>query len=491
MNKRGQGRETQFVLMSVEDAVKAVEGTLLFGDIKKSFSFVSIDSRTIKEESLFVPLSGERVDGHDFIEDAISGGAVAVFIDSVHKKDYIEEYEELANNYNATFICVNSTLKALHDLARYYLDNINLKFRIGVTGSSGKTTVKEMLGGIFSKSYKTYVSPGNFNSSIGLPLSVFMLRKEHEVGVFEMGMNRVNEIKELASVLRPNVAVITNVGTAHIGMLGSEEAILKEKLNIFSYFEDDCVGFVPKGKVYDAIKDIPKGKIIEVGEDSLSGLEGVVDKGLNGSVITYKGNSIKLHLLGHYNVKNAILCISVATYFDIEADKIKKALSLIKPSYGRAQIIKGFTTCFFDCYNASPDSMREAISFCASLKIPNKKIAILGSMLELGNKSIEEHVKVCELAFSAGFDRLYFFGNDMLRGLDRFSAKVVAEHGKTHLLDMLFGHIVRFHGDNEFDVLEETLVQCIRRGDFVLLKASRGMHLERLCDALGIKEVDE
>ena len=491
MDKRGQGREAQFVLMNVEDAIKAVGGFLLFGDAKKSFSFVSIDSRTIKQDSLFIPLSGERVDGHDFIEDAIKNGATVVFVDNVHKKTCMEEYEELAHNYDATFICLNSTLKALHDLAGYYLDSINLKLKIGITGSSGKTTVKEMLGCIFSKSYKTYVSPGNLNSSIGLPLSVFMLRREHEVGVFEMGMNRVDEIKELASVLRPNVAIITNVGTAHIGMLGSKEAILQEKLKIFSYFEEGCVGFVPKGMVYDAIKDIPKGRIIEVGEDRLSGLEGVIDNGLNGSIITYKGSSIKLRLLGSYNVANAILSISVATYFNIEIDKIKKALSAIKPSYGRAQIIKGFTTCFFDCYNANPDSMREAINFCSSLKIPNKKIAILGSMLELGKDSIKEHAKICELAFSAGFNRLYFFGNEMLAGLNQYSLQVVAEHGGEHLLDMLFAHSTRLHKDDEFDELEKDIIDFLKRGDFVLLKASRALRLERLCDALGIKGENE
>ena len=482
MREFNDEKKTHTFLLTASELIKATGGTMLFGSKNEGFLNVSIDSRNVSFSSLFVPLRGKNLDGHKFIEDAIKKGAIVVLVDSLYEKEEKARIKSLFESYpNTSFIVVEDNLKALQDASRFYLNKINLKLKIGITGSSGKTTVKEMIGSLFSEKYSTFVSQGNLNSETGLPLSIFMLKATHEVGVFEMGMNRKGEIKELADVLTPDVAIITNVGSAHIGMLGSREAIALEKKEIFSNFTQNSVGFVPECCFTNLLKDVKAGKMVIFGASHLKNFEGFTSLGLSGSVIKYAGDEIKLNLVGEHNVENAILTITVGEYFAFKKEEIKKALEKVRPSFGRAEVKKGFVTCFFDCYNANPESMNEAIDFCNSLAWSGKKIAILGSMLELGEKSVEEHKNICEKALHSNFDVLYFFGNEMLQGLESYLDEQNKSEGA---LESFFGKKVFVYKDKEFDSLKKAVASGIQRCDFVLLKASRGLALERLEDIL-------
>ena len=227
--------DTHQTLLSFDDLIRAVDGEAE-PPITGGFSFSSVvtDSRNVVAGSLFVPLIGEKQDGHTYIEAALTKGATAVFIaQAAYAKDPAH-YDALMAAYpSVAFIRVRDTLRALQDAAAAYAERFPSLVKIGVTGSSGKTTTKDMLVSTLSKKYRVVATQGNLNSETGLPLSVFTVTKEHEVGIFELGMNRKGEIAELAAVLKPDIAVITNIGTAHIGMLGSKDAIAQEKKQIF------------------------------------------------------------------------------------------------------------------------------------------------------------------------------------------------------------------------------------------------------------------
>ena len=484
MNKMGCGRETQFVLMNVEEILKFTNGSVLCGIKNSSISCVFIDSRKVLKDSLFIPLKGEVQDGHVFIEDAIKNGAKVILIDSFHAKKEKNKYISFYNLYETTFIIVEHTLYALQNIAKFYLKKMKLNLKIGVTGSSGKTTCKELLGAIFSQNYDTFISEGNLNSETGLPLSIFMLRLNHKVGIFEMGMNRKGEMEELSKVLTPDVAIITNIGKAHIGKLGSMEAIANEKKKIFSQFDEHCVGFVTKCDFTSFLTKDVSGNFIVFDPCSLEGLESVEKKGLEGSIIKYKGVMIHIHLLGEHNIKNALFSIMVAEYFNIPLEKIKNAIESVKPFFGRAEVKKGFATCFFDCYNANPDSMMEAIKFSNELEWEKGKIYVLGSMLELGKESEAEHKTICESLITSNANIIYLFGNEMINGFKKYLRDNNIKLEDFSNIKGLLGKDVLLYNENEAEKLKDSLVKKVKKGDFVLLKGSRGLCLEQFEDVI-------
>ncbi|HPS44233.1 MAG TPA: Mur ligase family protein, partial [Treponemataceae bacterium] len=247
--------------MTVSALAAAVRGTILCDySPNNGFSSVATDSRNVLPGSLFVPLMGEFLDGHTFIAKALESGAAVIFVDAAHGSGSASLFCTLGKQYNASFIVVENTLHALQDAAGAYLKKFPKLLKIGITGSSGKTTTKEITGAIFSQKYRVIMNEGNLNSETGLPLSVFKVRPEHEVGIFELGMNRKGEITEIARVLMPKLALITNIGTAHIGILGSRQAIAEEKKEIFSFFDSDSTGFVPEDDDWkDFLSDVRSG----------------------------------------------------------------------------------------------------------------------------------------------------------------------------------------------------------------------------------------
>ena len=261
------------ILMTIPQLVDAVHGMCICNfNHENGFSSVATDSRNVLPGSLFVPLLGEFQDGHSFIPKALEAGATIVFVDQAHRDGSGSLYSVLAKRYDAAIILVENTLRALQNAAQKYVSFFPELVKIGITGSSGKTTTKEIVGSVFSEKYSVIMNEGNLNSETGLPLSVFRIRKEHEVGIFELGMNRKGEISEIAHVLSPSLALITNIGTAHIGILGTQRAIAEEKKCIFENFSDTGVGFIPENDVWtDFLSGIPRGSVRFFGPESTDG----------------------------------------------------------------------------------------------------------------------------------------------------------------------------------------------------------------------------
>lgn len=458
-------------LLTFDNLINAVKGKVI-GNKSPAFSFLSvtIDSRKCKEKSLFVPLIGSVQDGHIYIKQALENGASVVFVALSELDEKKEEFESLSKEFDATFIAVENTMTALQKAAKRYVEQFPSLIKIGVTGSSGKTTTKEIIASVLSQKYSVVTNEGNLNSETGLPLSVFKIRKEHEVGIFEMGMNRRGEIAEIASVLFPSIAVITNIGTAHIGILGTQDAIAEEKKNIFSNFSDNCIGFVAENDKYASfLQKVKKGRVEKYGIKSNRRIRDLSSSGLDGTVFEYDGVFIHFPVPGKHNFSNALAAISVAEYLHLSTEDIKKGLESVKTIFGRSQIYRGDKTLVHDCYNANPDSMESAISFCDDLEWKGKKIYVLGDMLELGEKSKTLHFELGKKVSKSDADYAIFYGDEMK------NAYLSCKENK------------KSFWSNKIDEISDELESSVCNGDLILLKASKGMELWRVADALGIE----
>ena len=242
-------------LLTVQELLNATNGTLFNTDyaqdesvLNKFFTNVAIDSRNVTKNSLFITLIGEVQDGHKYVSQSVEKGATIVIVQKSSLSEFSHLYEDLTSK--AIIIVVVNTLTALQNAAAFYVSKFPHLKRIAITGSNGKTTTKECLANVLNQEYRVVMTKGNLNSETGLPLSMFTIREEHEVGVFEMGMNRVGEITELANVFFPELAIITNVGTAHIGILGTKDNIAEQKKQIFSNFTKNSTGYVFEDESY-------------------------------------------------------------------------------------------------------------------------------------------------------------------------------------------------------------------------------------------------
>jgi UDP-N-acetylmuramoyl-tripeptide--D-alanyl-D-alanine ligase len=465
--------EPRSALFSAAEAAAAVGGELV-GQPEALIESVVADSRKVGAGSLFVALPGERTDGHAYIEAALRSGAACVLARSDRRAEALSGVlgSALGNDLasTASIIFVGDTLAALQTLAREHRRRFPKLFRIGITGSSGKTTTKECVAAILGLSHRIILNPGNLNSDIGLPLSVFAIDKTQEVGIFEMGMNRVGEMGELASVYEPDIALITNVGTAHIGILGSRDAIAQEKKKISSCFDGRQTLLVWEDDAYNSfLKEGVRGEVYDFGLRSTSEMRVVRNIGLGGYDLEWKGRSFRFSLPGRHNLLDAIGAAAAASRAGAPDDDVAAGLSSVRPLFGRSEILEGEYTIVRDCYNANPDSVEAAISLCDSLEWRGRRAYVLGSMLELGLESESAHRAMGEAAGKSSADALFFFGADARPAFE--AARLAGFRG-----------LVVFETD--FDRLLAGLRAYLAPGDLALLKASRGMALERLADAL-------
>ncbi|MGE5633003.1 MAG: UDP-N-acetylmuramoyl-tripeptide--D-alanyl-D-alanine ligase [Caulobacteraceae bacterium] len=433
----------------------------------KSFSVrgISTDSRKVNKGDMFIALKGESFDGHDYIDKAIECGAALV----VSQKPL--------ERAGVPYILVKDTLKALQDIARYYKKRFTIPF-IAVTGSSGKTTTKDMIAAVLSRKYKVLKTEGNLNNAIGLPLTLMKLDYSHEIAVVEMGMNSFGEIRLLSDIVRPDIGVISNVGTAHIEKLGSRENILKAKLELFAYFGGKNTAIINGDN--DLLKGFASGRfrVIKFGLDKLNDIYAydIVEKGEEGIDFTVdfggKPEWFSVALPGMHNVYNALSAISVAGLFDMSAEEIRNGLMEFKPSKMRMDILnlKSGMKVINDVYNANPDSMVAAINVLLSMKSGTRRVCILGDMLELGDVSAEEHRKVGKFAAESGIDVIAAVGNfsgDIARG--------AAEGGMDNR------NIHKFYTKEEAIA---SLSEILKPEDVVLVKGSRAMKMEIIIDFL-------
>ena len=467
------------LLMEFADLSRTLALELLsFGKPGNSgFSSVCIDSRSVREGALFVALDGTVNDGHSFVEAAFKKGAAAALVE--RKK--LEKYKlaGIAEKLGKTLIVTNNTLKSLQDAARVYLEKFPCLLKIGITGSSGKTTTKEIAAAVIGTGKCTVTNPGNYNSETGLPLAVFNVRPCHEVGIFELGMNKQGEIAALAAILKPNIALITNIGSAHIGILGSKEAIAKEKKEIFSQFDENCIALIPEDSEYrDYLAEGLQGKVFFYGEKSFAQLAGTKSLGLDGHEILWNGDSIRFSLPGKHSLADAFAALAIACEIPVTGAAIKQGLESVKPLFGRGEIIRGRVTVIRDCYNANPESLAAALEFCENLDISDsqglsgRRIYIIGEMLELGENSAHAHEVAGRLLLDSHADMVFLYGKGTT-----VAASVMAAGTSGKKAD---SGTARFFHTCDMDELSRALVNYLRDGDLVLLKGSRGCALEKL-----------
>ena len=421
---------------------------------------ISNDSRDIKEDTIYAAIVGERLDGHDFARAALENGAIAAIVEKrVTEKD----------------ILVKDTRRALKDIAMGYRSRFDIPF-LAVTGSSGKTTTKDMLYFAVSESRKTLRNRGNLNSEIGLPMTVFNLDESHECAVLEMGMYVQGEIDYLAEIVKPHFAIITNVGVAHIQSAGSRENILKAKMEIANYMTQSDVLLINGDN--DMLQTVDTGAI----KPSVYkyGLEEHNDIRLISYETTESGMKIRADILGKiteyeiptlgiHNIYNSLSVMGLCSLMGLDMKKSAEGIRKYQPSKYRMEIksVSG-KTLIEDFYNANPDSLRASIETFRQMQ-GERKVAVLADMLELGAISEKEHMNA-GIQASEIFDVIICIGSDA-----KYIGKGAIENGFDK------GRVYYF-ANNEEAVSE--INSILRPGDAVLMKGSRGMKLEEVAESI-------
>lgn len=479
-------------LMNLDEVLEAVNGKFVGSEKNKAnfgFTSVATDSRNVKEGTLFVPLIGTVQDGHKYVPGAVESGATVVFVaESSYESDSASYDKLVKENENLCIIVVENTMTALQDAAAAYVAKFPSLIKVAVTGSSGKTTTKEMLVSVLKQKFNVVYTQGNFNSETGLPLSVFNIRPEHEVGVFEMGMNRKDEIGEISAVLKAKYALVTNIGTAHIGILGSRKNIAIEKRKVFKYIPENGVAFIPAEDDFaDFLGENVRGSITYYGNTVSENESGAVykkDCGLEGTMFSLDGVEIHLKNPGMYNYRNALGACALGKELGLSAEQIKAGIEGVDTVNGRMETMSVTLktgkkiTLIKDCYNANPESMVNVLDFCSSLENVNDRIYVLGDMLELGEKSAAEHQRVGEVAAKSKPGLLVLIGEEMKYG---YEAAVRA--GFTN------AKYIASHDEEAMKEAGKDILESAKENDVVLIKASRGIALERIIPL--ISEDDE
>ncbi len=456
------------VLLTVQELLEATNASWYNDSVLcNGFTSVVTDSRNVTMGSLFIPLIGENQDGHLYIASAVEKGASIVLVQKSSLNEFKTVYDSLCQQ--CVILIVENTLLALQQAASFYVKKFPKLQKIAVTGSNGKTTVKECIGSVLSQKYSVVMNVGNLNSETGLPLSMFTITDDHEIGLFEMGMNRRGEIKELADVFFPDLALITNIGTAHIGILGTKQAIAEEKKQIFAHFNEKSVGFIFEDESYiDFLSNGVQGSIKTYGIKSTQGIKSVASKGIYGSEIHYENTIIAFPLVGEHNAYNACAAISIGQYFNVSAHEIKNGLESVKPLFGRSEILEGEPTIIQDCYNGSFESMAASLDFFTNLEWNGNKILVLGDMLELGVKSTEIHAEILEKIMSASFELVMLIGENFSSVYESYTGEKLKTVYYSQKTD-----------DDSIANICEKVNTSIKASDIVLFKGSRGIKLER------------
>ncbi|MCX7030044.1 MAG: UDP-N-acetylmuramoyl-tripeptide--D-alanyl-D-alanine ligase [Spirochaetes bacterium] len=459
-------------LFSVADLADAVGGRQAAGPATGSVASVSIDSRSVEADALFVALPGERTNGHRFLAEAATAGARALLVSEAEAGARRAELADLASR-GVAVIAVPDTLAGLQRLARVHLARLRLEARVGVTGSSGKTTTKEILGAILSRTAPTAVSEGNLNSETGVPLACFRVGAAHRWAVLEMAVNHPGEMAALADIVRPDLALITNIGTAHIGLLGSREGIALEKKAIFSRFTGRETGFLPEGeRFFGLLAEGVRGRIVAYGPGSTPGYGGSESLGLDGTLIHWEGSRARFPLGGDHNLANAIGAAAVARELGVPASAVREGLEAVQPLFGRSEILQGRgATVLFDGYNANPDSMERALDYAAGVAWVGRRVAVLGGMRELGAESAGAHRALAASTALARFDLVFLLGEEMRAAFEAMAGTAAA---------------ARAHWEADAEGLGRALAAAVREGDLVLVKGSRGLELEQVLPSLGV-----
>lgn len=476
-------------LLSKDELLSAVNGTQI-GSAECLFNDVQTDSRNVSVEKpcMFVPLMGEFQNGHKYIPDVLTSDkkASVILLNEAEYKADTAYYNSLAvENPSVCFVRVENTLHALQDAAEAYVaKKCRNMILVSITGSSGKTTTKEMMVSVarayFGENGVAYTY-GNLNSETGLPLSVFKIRGDEKIGIFEMGMNRVNEIGEISKVLKSRYGIITNIGTAHIGILGSQKNIAEEKRKSLKYIPENGAAVVGADDSFaDFCTENVRGKVVKFGRNvpaEVSGVRFIEDKGLFGTDFELDGLFVHLPLSGSYNYLNALSVIACAKEIGIPAAEIKRGLESVSAISGRMEVCEVVlrtgkkVVLIKDCYNANLDSMLKVIDFCSGLKDIGRKFFVLADMKELGAESEKSHETIGERINEVMPDFIYLIGPEMCA-----ASKAVKDKRNLKWFEV--------SSMQNFEKIAADINLNAEDKDVILLKGSHSMQLEKLVPLL-------
>lgn len=432
--------------------ILAACGGQYFGEpalLRQAATDIVIDSRNAKAGSLYVPYIGERLDGHDFIAAARENGAALVISSRVLDAP--------------PYILVPDTLRALHDIARCYRNKFTIPV-VGLTGSAGKTSTKDMVAAALSARFCVMKTQGNLNNETGAPLTIFTLNESHEVAVVEMGTNHFEEINRIASFVQPDFCLFTNIGLAHIENFGTREGIFRGKTEMLAHMR-------PGGRIIangddDMLSAIPHALLYGLGEQCHVRGGEIEDLLLDGMrfTVSYEGESFRMLVpsLGLHSVYNALCAVSAGLLLGMRFSELAEGLASYRPLPGRMNVHRlARYTLIDDTYNANPTSVRASVDVLA--KCPGRRVCILGDMRELGDESARLHEEIGRYVSSRNIDMILCVG---------------AESERTFLGTLTSPG----NGSSCYFATQEALIaslpEMLQDGDTILVKASRGMHLE-------------
>ena len=414
---------------------------------------VTTDTRNCPKDSMFIALKGETFNGNAFAREALAKGCRYAVVDE-------KEYADAEN-----ILLVDDCLKALQALAREHRRKMGTRI-IGITGTNGKTTTKELIATVLQKRYKVLYTQGNLNNHIGVPLTLLNLTDEHELAVVEMGANHPGEIRTLVNIAEPDCGLITNVGKAHLEGFGSFEGVVKTKSELYDYLRSKKNAFIFLDKDNKVLCQASAGlKTVEYGmENEALPVSGKLHACAPFLAFEWKhagiNHNVQTHLIGSYNIKNALAAIAIGRYFDVSAEAICEALEDYVPSNNRSQLTETADNhLIVDAYNANPTSMMAALENFRLMEVLHKMV-VLGDMKELGEGSTEEHRKIAAYLQTCGFERIILVGTEFGKVKGSFE----------HYLNV--------------EALKQIFAQNKPKGKFILIKGSNSMKLSLLKDIL-------
>lgn len=479
--------------ITITQAAAGAGGHLACGTGNGTIGSVVIDSRQAEKETLFVAIKGERQDGHDFAEAAARQGCRAFLLS---REDVIRKLADTCPD--AEIIAVEDTVKGLQELSRWYLSQFH-PIKVAVTGSTGKTSTKEMTAAVLSRKYKTVKNEGNLNNELGLPLTIFKVDETTEAAVFEMGMSSFGEIHLLADIVRPDVAVITNVGTSHIEFLKTRENIQKAKMEVTDFFGQDNVLIVNSDNDFLNLSAVSRYVNLRKKEDPSYGggfrlitagevgrqdivISNVDDMGEEGITfqLAWKGEKQKftVPLPGRHNAHNAMLAVGVGLQFGVSLGEASRALRSLEATSRRLVIeAAGEYKLIDDSYNSSPDSIAAAVEVLKHVS-GGRKVAILADILELGEQSEPLHRQSGRAAAAGGAQLLIACGPEA-----RFMADAAVQwHREQGKDEAEIERAVLYFPQRE--QLQEQLPSLLQPGDVILVKGSNGMKMSQIAEQI-------
>ena len=456
----------------VEDIIRTSNGTLICGNINTVCENYCRDSRIVKPGDVYIGIKGENFNGSDFYKEALENGAIGCILQDIKIAD-----EEIDKYKDSFIVIVNNVVEALQKLATYKRSLYNIPV-IGVTGSVGKTSTKDIIASVMSRKYKTLKTDGNHNNEIGLPLTILNLR-DHEAAVIEMGMSALGEISLLTNIAKPTTAVITIIGSSHIGELGSRENILKAKLEILEGL--DSKGSLIINNDNDLLhkwneENTDNHKHITYGIENKSNIMAQnikVEKESSSFDIIYEGKTytVTVPVGGQHFIYNSLCAICVGIEYGIEIEEIIKGISEFKLTKRRMEVIKNSDNIIIinDSYNASYESMKAALEYVSKVDA-SKKIAVLGDVLELGEFSKQMHENIGEEVVKNNIDILITVGEEA-KNISNKALELGMNKESIYYLE---------RNDKAVNLIKN----IAKQGDIVLVKASNGMHFDEIVEKI-------